>query len=237
MKKMVLDRRFFLITFAMLVVAAMTFSLGAWQLRRAQQKIDLQTAIEARKSLPALDVQAISATDNIADLVYRPAALQGEWRAENTVFLDNRQMSGKTGFVVITPLVLSGNAQVILVQRGWVARSFTERTNLPAIITPAGLVTVVGRIAPPPSKLYEFKGVEAGPIRQNLDVVDFSAEVGSALLPVSLVQTAQRRLVAKLGSSQHRARKALWLCFSMVRSLCAGCRALCVVSIDQSVSR
>ena len=189
MKKMVLDRRFFLITFAMLVVAAMTFSLGAWQLRRAQQKIDLQTAIEARKSLPALDVQAISATDNIADLVYRPAALQGEWRAENTVFLDNRQMSGKTGFVVITPLVLSGNAQVILVQRGWVARSFTERTNLPAIITPAGLVTVVGRIAPPPSKLYEFKGVEAGPIRQNLDVVDFSAEVGSALLPVSLVQT------------------------------------------------
>lgn len=189
MKKMVLDRQFYLLTLAMLLVAAGTFSLGEWQLRRAQQKLDLQTAIEARKSLQALDVQAISATNNIADLIYRPAALQGEWRGENTVFLDNRPMGGKTGFIVVTPLVLNGSAQVILVQRGWVARSFTERTSLPAIVTPAGLVTVNGRIAPPPSKLYEFKGIEAGRIRQNLDVAAFSAEVGRALLPVSLLQT------------------------------------------------
>ena len=189
MKKMVLDRRFFLLTLAMLLVAAGTFSLGEWQLRRAQKKLDLQTAIEERKSLQALDVQAISATNNIADFVHRPAALQGKWRGENTVFLDNRPMGGKTGFIVVTPLALNGSAQVILVQRGWVARSFTERTSLPEIVTPGGLVTVNGRIAPPPSKLYEFKGIEVGRIRQNLDVSVFSAEVGSALLPVSLLQT------------------------------------------------
>ena len=173
MKKMVLDRRFFLLTLAMLLVAAGTFSLGEWQLRRAQKKLDLQTAIEARKSLQAVDVQAISATNNIADFVHRPATLQGKWRDENTVFLDNRPMGGKTGFIVVTPLVLNGSAQVILVQRGWVARSFTERTSLPAIVTPGGLVTVNGRIAPPPSKLYEFKGIEVGRIRQNLDVTVF----------------------------------------------------------------
>lgn len=189
MKKMVLDLRFFLVTLAMLLVAAGTFSLGEWQLRRAQKKLDLQTAIEERKSLQALDVQAISATNNIADFVHRPAALQGKWRGENTVFLDNRPMGGKTGFIVVTPLALNGSAQVILVQRGWVARSFTERTSLPEIVTPGGLVTVNGRIAPPPSKLYEFKGIEVGRIRQNLDVTVFSAEVGSALLPVSLLQT------------------------------------------------
>ncbi len=181
--------RFWLLSLAALLVAAGTFSLGQWQLRRAAQKESLQTAIEAQKRLPALDVRALLAINNVADAIHRPASLQGVWRAENTVFLDNRPMVGKSGFVVVTPLVLAGSAQVILVQRGWVQRSFTDRTSLPVVSTPAGTVTVSGRIAPPPSKLYEFKGVESGRIRQNLDLPAFSLEVGSTLLPVSLLQT------------------------------------------------
>lgn len=181
--------RFWLLSLAALLVAAGTFSLGQWQLRRAAQKESLQTAIEAQKRLPALDVRALLAINNVADAIHRPASLQGVWRAENTVFLDNRPMVGKSGFVVVTPLVLAGSAQVILVQRGWVQRSFTDRTSLPVVSTPAGTVTVSGRIAPPPSKLYEFKGVESGRIRQNLDLPAFSVEVGSTLLPVSLLQT------------------------------------------------
>jgi surfeit locus 1 family protein len=52
------------------------------------------------------------------------------------------------------------------------------------------VVTVQGRIAPPPAKLYEFKGVDAGPIRQNLDLAAFRTETGLPLLEeVSLLQT------------------------------------------------
>jgi surfeit locus 1 family protein len=57
------------------------------------------------------------------------------------------------------------------------------------VLTPAGVVSVAGRMAPPPSKLYEFAGAEQGRIRQNLDLTAFSAETGLALLPVSLLQT------------------------------------------------
>jgi surfeit locus 1 family protein len=53
----------------------------------------------------------------------------------------------------------------------------------------AGLVTVEGRIAPPPSKLYEFKGVDVGRIRQNLDLTTFRLETGLPLLEASLLQT------------------------------------------------
>jgi surfeit locus 1 family protein len=181
--------RFWMLTVAALVVAGTTFSLGQWQLRRAAQKEALQAAVDSKGQLPALDARSLLASPNITADIHRPATLKGSWRPDHTVYLDNRPMSGKTGFVVVTPLVLEGSAQAILVQRGWVPRNFSDRTRLPDISTPSGVVTVEGRIAPPPSRLYEFTGVESGRIRQNLDVPAFRAETGLPLLEVSLLQT------------------------------------------------
>ncbi|MBT9477537.1 SURF1 family protein [Polaromonas sp.] len=180
--------RFWLITLAALVVAGSTFSLGQWQLRRAAQKEALQSAIGARDNLPLLDNRGLTAEKNPVNVLHRQAILKGTWRAEHTVYLDNRPMGGKTGFFVVTPLALDGSEQVILVQRGWVPRDFTDRTRLAPIATPSAPVTIRGRIAPPPSKLYAFKGVESGRIRQNLDIAAFSAQTGLPLLDVSLLQ-------------------------------------------------
>ena len=183
------SRRFWLLTLAAVLVAGTTFSLGQWQLRRAAQKEAIQAAIDAKKVLPALDGRALAAIKNIADEFYRPVDLQGVWQASQTVYLDNRPMNGRAGFWVLTPLVLQGSGQVIVVQRGWAPRDFSDRTRLPEVLTPTGLVTVQGLIAPPPSKLYEFKGVESGPIRQNLDLNAFRRETGLPLLDASLHQT------------------------------------------------
>ncbi|WP_309678399.1 SURF1 family protein [Polaromonas sp.] len=183
------SRRFWLLTLATVLVAGATLSLGQWQLRRAAQKEALQAAIESQKSLPALDSRALAAIKNIADEMHRPAAVQGVWLAAQTVYLDNRAMNGKTGFWVLTPLALQDSSRVILVQRGWVARDFIDRSRLPEVATPAGLVTVQGRIAPPPSKLYEFKGPDTGRIRQNLDLAAFGAETGLPLFNGTLLQT------------------------------------------------
>jgi surfeit locus 1 family protein len=183
------NRRFWVLTLAAVLMAGLTFSLGQWQLRRAAQKEALQAAIDAQKQLPALDNRDLLAAKNIADDLHRPAVLQGVWQAQHTVYLDNRPMDGKSGFWVVTPLALEGSRNWILVQRGWVPRDFNDRTRLPEVATPAGLVSVPGRMAPPPSKLYEFAGVAGGRIRQNLDVAAFSAEIGAPLLPASLLQT------------------------------------------------
>ena len=55
------SRRFWLLTLAAVLVAAGTFSLGQWQLRRAAQKEALQAAIEASNRRPALDGKALAA--------------------------------------------------------------------------------------------------------------------------------------------------------------------------------
>lgn len=180
--------RFWLLTAAAVLVAGVTFSLGQWQLRRAAQKQNLQLAIEAQSNQFILKAQDLADPKILMDAVHRRATLKGIWRADRTVFLDNRQMNGKTGFIAITPLVLDGTGQVILVQRGWAPRNFADRASLPAIETPTGLVTVRGRIAPPPSKLYEFKGLDNGRIRQNLDIPAYSREIALPLLPVSMLQ-------------------------------------------------
>ena len=181
--------RFWLVTLAAILMTGLTLSLGQWQLRRATQKETLQAIVERQKLLPALDSRALSAAKNIADVMHRQALLQGVWQDAHTVYLDNRPMSGKSGFWVVTPLALEGGPRWVLVQRGWVLRDFNDRSRLPTISTPQGLVTVSGRMAPPPSKLYEFDGVQTGRIRQNLDIPAFSAEVGQPLLLASLLQT------------------------------------------------
>ena len=188
MAKLSPQARFWLLTTAAVLVAGVTFSLGQWQLRRAAQKQNLQLAIEAQSNQSILKALDLADPDLLKDAVHRRATLKGVWRAEHTVFLDNRQMNGRTGLVAVTPLVLDGTGQIILVQRGWVLRNFADRTKLPDIQTPAGAVTVRGRIAPPPSKLYEFKGADSGRIRQNIDVAAFSREISLSLMTVSMVQ-------------------------------------------------
>ena len=179
---------FWFLTAAAVLVAGVTFSLGQWQLRRAAQKQNLQLAIELQGSQSLLKAPDLANPNVLKDVTHRRALLNGVWRAEHTVFLDNRQMNGKTGLIVVTPLVLDGTGQTILVQRGWVLRNFADRTKLPDIQTPLGSVAVLGRIAPPPSKLYEFKGADVGRIRQNIDLPVFSQEISLPLMAVSMVQ-------------------------------------------------
>ena len=181
--------RFWVITAATVLGIAVTASLGRWQLARAAEKEALQASIEGQARLPALSSAEVGAATNAPALWWRPVRLQGEWVAGRTVFLDNRQMHGQPGFFVLTPLRLAGSARVVLVQRGWVQRNFIDRSALPALATPAGSVELQGRVAPPPSRLYDFQGDAAGPIRQNLDLRAFASETGLPLWDASVQQT------------------------------------------------
>ena len=183
---------------AALLAAAGTARLGFWQLDRAHQKIALQDRIAARAGLPPLaQADLARTTAAAADQHYRRITLRGRWLAERTVYLDNRQMAARPGFYVVTPLLLA-RGDAVLVQRGWTPRDFTDRSRLPALATPAGEVLVTGRIAPPPSKLFELGGAESGPIRQNLDMLIFAREIGLGLRPASLQQTQDTVLALTL---------------------------------------
>lgn len=177
-----------LVTVAALIGVVITASLGRWQLSRASQKEQLQAAMQAQSEKFVVDAVSLRSATQPTNLLHQRAQLKGTWIADRTVFLDNRQMNARVGFFVLTPLSLEGGG-VILVQRGWVPRNFTDRAVLPAIETPRGVVQIEGRMAPPPSKLYEPGTSSGGAIRQNIDLSQFSSESGLQLLPVTLRQT------------------------------------------------
>jgi surfeit locus 1 family protein len=177
-----------LIAIAAVVGVAAAVALGFWQLGRGDQKTALQDAIVQRGHLAPLANADVLAARDPAALMHKPVELRGEWLASRTVFLDNRQMNGRPGFYVVTPLRLAASQAVVLVQRGWVPRNFTDRAQLAPVQTTTGPVTVRGRLAPPPPKLYAFGKEEPGVIRQNLDLAAFQAETGLPLLPVSVQQ-------------------------------------------------
>lgn len=187
--------RFWIVTVAALLMAALTFSLGQWQLDRAAQKQALQASLDQKKLLTPLsqtdlvepnagsvaETQLLKEVDRLIDL-------SGRWQPQLTVYLDNRPMNGKPGFWVMTPLLLTGSDKAVLVQRGWIPRNFQDRTVLAPIETPEQPVNLRGRMAPAPGKLYAFKGADTGLIRQNLNILDFASETGLPLLPVLVIQ-------------------------------------------------
>ena len=116
-------RRKAIVLLAALATMALTARLGWWQLDRAAQKKALQATIETQAAAPELPAAALPFDEAGAQRErYRRIVVQGEWIPARTVYLDNRQMEGRPGFFVLTPLKLpAGDA--VLVQRGWLTVS------------------------------------------------------------------------------------------------------------------
>ncbi len=193
--------RWVVITLAALVGIGVTASLGQWQLGRAAQKIAYQQQLDERAAMPALtaaDLQRLPS--DVFSLQYRQVELRGEWLPAQTVYLDNRQMQGRPGFYVLTPLRVTAaaadspaNVLTVLVQRGWVARNFQDRAALPVVDSPAGAVLVQGRLAGQPPRLLELQSTAAeqgaSQIRQNWDTDSAARALSQPVVPLTVVQT------------------------------------------------
>jgi surfeit locus 1 family protein len=182
-------RKFFLITLSAIFFAGLGIYLGFWQLGRAAQKQVLQAAMMSQASQTPLDNEGVAQLSDVSNGLYRRVRVIGTWEPEHTVYLDNRQLNGKVGFFVLTPLRLQASPLVVMVQRGWVARNFESRATVPEVQTPSGFVVVEGQIAPAPSKLYEPGTPGSGRIRQNLDLGQFGAQSGLPLAHFSIRET------------------------------------------------
>lgn len=193
MGAMTLKRKRWVVTAATVLGVLITASLGVWQLGRADLKERLAVQREARAGLPPLtwsDLQARDGAQPWEDVVDRPVVLRGRWLHEATVYLNNRPMSGRTGFVVVTPLVSTDGTQAVAVQRGWVPRRLDDRMAVPELPETWLEVELQGVVAPPPSKLYELGPDDTGRIRQNIDLSAYATQWSLRLPPVSVQQWA-----------------------------------------------
>jgi surfeit locus 1 family protein len=166
---------------------ALTIALGAWQTRRAEEKLEAGRRVDEMARAPALQVPATRIEP--AGVERRRVAARGTFVARGTFFLDNKTMRGVAGYHVVTPLRLDGSGASVLVNRGWIAAG--ERSRLPEVPTPEGVQTIEGVAVVPSSRFLELgPESESGRVRENLVVSREEKRLGLSLQPFVIEQTS-----------------------------------------------
>jgi surfeit locus 1 family protein len=166
---------------------ALTVAMGAWQTRRAEEKLEAGRRVDEMARAPALQVPATRIEP--AGVERRRVAARGTFVARGTFFLDNKTMRGVAGYHVVTPLRLDGSGASVLVNRGWIAAG--ERSRLPEVPTPEGVQTIEGVAVVPSSRFLELgPESESGRVRENLVVSREEKRLGLSLQPFVIEQTS-----------------------------------------------
>lgn len=172
-----------LVTILTLVLAYIMFSLGQWQISRAQYKDNLQQKIAERQHKAPIGYNELPYEET--DRVFLPVAFRGIYDSSHTIFFDNRIVDGVVGYDVFSPLRLENQA-VVLVNRGFIEQG-KSRMELPSVNTPPDIVNIRGLMEKPPAKglvLSEdlHQGKQWPAVLQYIDIAEIEAKLGYQLM-------------------------------------------------------
>jgi surfeit locus 1 family protein len=121
---------------AMLVCVAIATGLGLWQLDAWSQHRD--DAARDLANQPAVPLARVMTGDSPfpGRSVDQPVTFSGSWLGADTVYVSGRRLHGRTGYWVVTPVLVDGSRSAIPVVRGWSAKASS--------VAPAGPVEVTG---------------------------------------------------------------------------------------------
>jgi surfeit locus 1 family protein len=172
-------------TLAALIAVLLTLYLAIWQQGRATEKRALQAEYAARTQAPLVVLSGgLKKIENVSDYRYRLAVARGEWQGANQIFIDNKfSDSGVVGYHVITPLKIADSNLVVLVNRGWIARSASYPAP-PEVSPPAGEVKVEGQLSIPSKRFLELtENAAQGNVWQNLTIERYQQAMKIDVLP------------------------------------------------------
>ena len=173
-------------TVATLCMMAFMFSAGRWQLNRVAEKATLQALFQQTQNLPAIDLARPMVDANL--FRYRNLTVNGQYLPDKQIYIDNREHEGRSGFHVITPLVIAGSGAIVLVNRGWLERG-RDYSVAPSVPVPIGLVQVLGIGSVPAKNFLELSGqIIAGKVWQNLTFERVASALGLTVLPIIVLQ-------------------------------------------------
>src|SRR5215471_2240488 len=121
-------------TLGLIVLLAVTISLGNWQRHRAAEKEAMREQLEQAARAPAMELP-VTAGDGAA-LRFRSVRVVGEYDAPRQILIDNKVQAGRVGYHVVAPFKIA-NDRYVLVDRGWVAQG-ASRSRLPQAPPPLG---------------------------------------------------------------------------------------------------
>ncbi|MBD8529230.1 MULTISPECIES: SURF1 family protein [unclassified Massilia] len=225
----------FVATVALVVLGIL---LGNWQTRRAEEKLAVAARLAERGALAPLvlgsggRLQEHERVDGVHPtfVEYRRVRLTGEWVSGWPLFLDNRPLNGRAGFVLAMPFKIAGSSQHVLVLRGWLPRDAQDYARVPGFQTPPGTVTIEGVATLSAGHLMQLGSagkLEPGMRVQNLDIAAVASASGLALQPFFVQQAGagqEEGLVREwpapsLGVDKHRGYAFQWYALAAMAAL------------------
>ena len=142
---------------ASLIVAtlALLISLGFWQLDRATEKRAIENQIARANSG---DAELINSVEFLKEKEYYHVRLQGAYIDDKQFIYDNQIVDQISGYYVLTPFVLRGASNAILINRGFISWN-GKRDKLADINIEEKLTEVKVQISKPIKRL-ELKASE-----------------------------------------------------------------------------
>lgn len=204
-------------------VGALFVSLGAWQLGRAQQKLELQAAFSQAAAGGRIVLGVRTPTPEL--LATHGAAARGSYDTDRQLLLDNQSRDRVPGYRVWTPLRLDSGGW-LLVDRGWVAAN-PDRRRLPSIGVSRAPREVQGywrplpepglRLDDDPCVAKDFPRVVNYPTRAQLACV-LGGEVADGVLLLEAAQpdgyVREWTLPNPVPPARHYAYAAQWFAFA-----------------------
>lgn len=210
--------------FVTLALCMLGLTLGQWQTRRAIEKETIASSMFARGEMHTLNTFEVSADPQ--QLVFRRASLTGQFVDAWPLYLDNRPMNGVAGFYVLMPFKIAVSGQHVLVVRGWQPRNPANRTQIPVLKTPKGVVKLEGVVRTGVDKVMQLgvrDPLKAGAFLQNIEVLELSREMGLTMPNLVLYQTNEsfdglkrEWTLPSTGADKHRAYAFQWYALSLM---------------------
>lgn len=129
------------------------FALGTWQIERLGWKTDLIARFEDRLIRPPLPLPPRIDPSAIKDFDYRRVYTTGILRHDQEMLIGPRIRDGKNGYLVVTPLERGDGASTVLVNRGWIPKTFERQVKRKEGL-PQGQVVVEGLLREPWKKNF-----------------------------------------------------------------------------------
>jgi surfeit locus 1 family protein len=229
--KKLLTIRWMLTTLFVIAGVAFLIRLGFWQLDRLAQRRAYNASVNAQINAPVMNLNAHAGDTGLDNLQYRHVSVTGTYAFDQQLILRNTVNNGRPGMDLLTPLVIQGTGQSVLVDRGWIPLADISRQQWKPY-DENGTVTLTGILR----KTQSEPALGAiDPSVGHLDAINFvvlnriRSQVNTPLLPVYIQQTgggaaaqglpARTEPVFDLSEGPHEGYALQWFTFAAILAI------------------
>ncbi len=192
--KTLFNRHWGWMTLLVLVAMGVMIRLGIWQLNRLEQRRTRNAVITHQLAQPPLQITGSNIIpEDLTTIAAKQATATGNFDFSRQVALLHQNWQGSPGIHLLTPLLIDGGSQAVLIDRGWIPFDESlpekwEQFNEPGNVSVTGYVQLTETL--PDSAVQPAQNSVESPQTEwfRIDVEAIQAQLPYELLPVYVMQ-------------------------------------------------